>query len=558
MKIFKLLEAQYDGYVQSIKTYLSNTLANYNISFNNSSIFGQIITVIGATCRSIMSYIEDALVEQNVHTAQRKKSLLSLATLSGYQPHLGKAAGVMLKINFKPSNHKYLSVVLNNKTKVTCFDNGAQYNIMLPQESVVLSLDKNNGTQYFYAVQGMFETQSFVSTGGKYYTQNLKYNSNIDLDYLDVYINDVKWTRMASFYDMEPMAEQYALKVGYAGGVDIIFGNGPHGKPLNNEDLIRVEYLLHTGESGNIQWTTDNAFSFNNPLYDVTGEEVDGNVIFDLRPESSEAVTAGSNGEDTASIRQMIGLNSRSLVLADVQNYKELINKFSFCGYNRTWSEKGSMVIKSLIMRNYKMNLSKGLDYFNLNEDDFKLTEFQKISIMNHIKNNGNQMAGITYAIVDPSIYKYAIYMYVKLKSANTNQDYISSRIKEIVGRFFASIHSDIFIPKSDIIHAIKSNIQEIDSVNIYLLSEKNETAIQQGWYEKIEEKYDPSTNSFVKSTIKVTVPPNTNPNLGFDNHGNIYLDNNEQFPVLMGGWDFLNKQGQEVTIVEPLNIFYE
>lgn len=558
MKIFKLLGAQYDGFVASAKAYLTKTLAGHNISFNNSSIFGQMITVMGAAVRSVMAYIEDALVEQNVYTAQRKKSLLSLATLSGYQPHLGKAAGVMLKISFKPSTTQALNVVLNNKTKLTCFDNGAQFNLMLPQESVVMSVGRNNATQYFYAVQGTFESQSFVSKGGEYYTQNIKYNNNIDLDYIDVYINNVKWTRRASFYDMEPLAEQYTLKVGYAGGIDVIFGNGPHGKPLKSDDIIKVDYLIHSGENGNVQWSTDNSFSFNNLLLDISGEEIDGNMIFEVHPSSTDAVTSGTNGEDSASIRQMIGLNSRSLVLASVDNYKELINKFSFCGYNRTWSEKGSMIVKSLIMRNYKQMLSKGSEYFNLSESDFKLTDFQKVSIINHITNNGNQMAGVTYTITDPKIYKYAMYLYVKLKNAGTNQEYVSSRIREFVGRFFANIQSDIFIPKSDVVHVIKSNIPEIDSVNVYLLSEKNETAIQTGQYEITNETYDPSTNTFKKTTKKVSVPPGVNPNLGFDNHGNIYLSSNDEFPVLMGGWDFLNKEGQEVTVIDPLTIVYE
>lgn len=558
MKIFKLLGAQYDGFVASAKSYLTKTLASHNISFNNSSIFGQIITVMGAAIRSVMMYIEDAFVEQNVFTAQRKKSLLSLATLSGYQPHLGKAATVMLKISFKPSTTQALNVVLNNKTKVTCFDNGAQFNIMLPQESVVMSVGRNNATQYFHAVQGTFETQSFVSKGGEYYTQNIKYNNNIDLDYVDVYINNNKWERRASFYDMDPLSEQYILKVGYAGGVDIIFGNGPHGKPLQPDDIIKVEYLIHSGENGNIQWNVDNSFSFNNLLTDISGGEVDGNMVFEVKPASNEAVTSGTNGEDSASIRQMIGLNSRSLVLADVQNYKELINKFSFCGYNRTWSERGSMIIKSLIMRNYKQMLNKGLDYFALTESDFKLTDFQKVSIINHITNNGNQMAGVTYKIVDPKIYKYSMHLYVTLKSKGSNQEYISSRIREFIGRFFANIKSDIFIPKSDIVHVLKSNIQEIDSVDVYLLSERNETALQVGYYEIVNDVYDPSTNTYKKTTKKVSVPAGVNPNLGFDNHGNIYLSSNEEFPVLMGGWDFLNKEGQEVKVVDPLTIVYE
>ena len=48
------------------------------------------------------------------------------------------------------------------------------------------------------------------------------------------------------------------------------------------------------------------------------------------------------------------------------------------------------------------------------------------------------------------------------------------------------------------------------------------------------------------------------NPNLGLDNHGNIYIESDEQFPVLMGGWDYLNSKGDEVTIVDPLIIVFE
>jgi hypothetical protein len=48
------------------------------------------------------------------------------------------------------------------------------------------------------------------------------------------------------------------------------------------------------------------------------------------------------------------------------------------------------------------------------------------------------------------------------------------------------------------------------------------------------------------------------NPNIGLDSHGNIYLQTDEQFPVLMGGWSYKNKDGQEVSIVDPLFITYE
>ena len=51
---------------------------------------------------------------------------------------------------------------------------------------------------------------------------------------------------------------------------------------------------------------------------------------------------------------------------------------------------------------------------------------------------------------------------------------------------------------------------------------------------------------------------PGENPNLGLDEHGNIYLQSDVHFPVLMGGWDYINSNGDEVSIIDPLMIIYE
>ena len=52
------------------------------------------------------------------------------------------------------------------------------------------------------------------------------------------------------------------------------------------------------------------------------------------------------------------------------------------------------------------------------------------------------------------------------------------------------------------------------------------------------------------------------NPHLGLDSHGNIYLDNADQFPVLMGGWSFISSAEDEphttTTVIDPVTIIYE
>ena len=290
MKIFNLLQIQYNKFENSVRSYLSRMLSNFGEIYNNNTIFGQLINVVGNAVQNIILYIEDSLVEQNKYTAQRKKSVYGLASLSGYNPSYGKAAGVSVKLSYTLSNENYSPIVLKNKTVITNSTNGLQYVLVLPQDAITLSIDKDSSDKILYAVQGKFESASFVSTGGKYYTQNFRFIGNVDYDYIDVYINNEKWERVDSFYDMIPDGKQYVLKTSVISGVDIVFGNDMHGRSLNNEDIIKVDYLVHDGEHGNIESNKNPQFVFADELIDIYGESIDGNSVFNIYPASGVLV----------------------------------------------------------------------------------------------------------------------------------------------------------------------------------------------------------------------------------------------------------------------------
>ena len=558
MKIFNLLQTKYNQFDNAVRKHLSQTLSKYNSNYGNNTIFGQLISVLGATVQNIMLYIEDAMVEQNKYTAQRKKSIYGLAALTGYNPSLGQTSSVALAISYTPTNVENLDVIINNKESMTCTQNGLLYCLILPQEAIIMSAEKDNSTRYVTAVQGHFETQKFVSTGGKYYTQNFNFLGNLDVKYLSVKVNDEEWDYAAGYYDMVADGKQWTYKISPISGIDIVFGNDVHGRALQDEDMIEITYLLHDGEAGNLDVNSETYFVFNNPLKCINGDEVDGNGIFNATFASTDAVTSGSNSESIEQVRRMIGMNSRSLVLASPDNYKALLNRLSFCGYNRTWSERGSMVINSLIMRNYKLLLNDKLTYFDLKENDFKLTDSQKTSVKNFVQSSGTQLAGISYNIFDPEICKYAMFIYLKFGTKNYDKDYITNAVRNLIAEFFSDIQSDIFIPKSDIITLLKNNIAGLDGIDIYFLSEKNETALQTKSYIKTTHKFDISTGAYTINKQTVYLYEGEDPNLGLDEHGNIYLESDEQFPVLMGGWDYLNQDGDEVKITNPLIIIFE
>ena len=557
MKIFNLLDYSYSQFTLSLRTYLSKTLSNLKTSYGNNTIFGQLINVLSSVVQNIMLYIEDAFVEQNKYTAQRKKSIYGLAKLSGYNPSMGTASGAQLKLSFIPNNEETLNIIIKNKEQIMCSQNGLQYNIILPQEAIVLNIEKNNNNKYVYAVEGKFESQAFVSSGGKLYTQNIQFSGDTDIDYLEVYINDELWERCESLYDMDPDGKQYCCETSLYKGIDLIFGDDKHGRMLNNGDIINVNYLLHNGELGNIDINYNTEFIFSNPLNSISGENIDGNNILNISLATQEHVSAGTFSEDKSLVSRMIGYNSRSLVLADEKNYKQFINKFSFCGYNRTWSSVGSLIVNSLVIKNFSISLSEGIDYFNLTEGDFKLSDIQKQTVKNCIINSGNQLAGVTYNIVDPILYKYAIYLYIKLKNSSYDQTYVTEKIRTVIGEFFSNIPSDLYIPKSDLIKLIKDKITEVDGVDLYFLSEKNEKAIINKQYTDVKYNFNLSTNSYDKTEKLIYLRDGEDPGLGLDEHGNIYLENDEQFPVIMGGWSYKSNTNELTNIDDPVIITY-
>lgn len=203
--------------------------------------------------------------------------------------------------------------------------------------------------------------------------------------------------------------------------------------------------------------------------------------------------------------------------------------------------------------------MNEGKDYFSLIDRDFILNDFQKSSIINAITESGNQLAGTTYNIIDPEICKYSAHIYVKLKSTKFDKEFIKNQIYQLMGDFFANIESDYFIPKSDIIALIKNNIDAVDGVDVYFMSERNEKALIEGSYKNTKYTYNPSKGTYDKKVEHITVYPGENPNIGLDDHGNILLQSDEQFPVLMGGWSWKNSENNIIySVTDPLNIIFE
>lgn len=557
MELFKVKGIQFNSILNGIYEYLNKSIGT-TTNIGVSSVFGQMITMVSGIAQNIMNYIEDAFTEQNKYTAQRKKSVYGLAAQSGYQISTGSAAGVWLKIDAIPNNENGLDLVIKDKARIVCSQNGLYYTIMLPHPTMVVGVNNNDGAKLVYAAQGRMEKQRYiVGTATPLYAQNIRFTGFIDTGYLSVQVNGETWTQCESLYDMPAEGKCYTIAFNPVNGLDIIFGNGLHGKELRVEDVIDVTYLMHDGEMGNVKIDDNSYFVFADNLNDVSGEEVDGNALVSMRFASKDAVVAGSDMEDLRTARMMIGYNSRAMVLANDNNFKQFYSQFNFVGYNKTWNDQGSMIIKTMAMQNHKLKMSYGQDYFNLNPEDFLLTDIQKVSLRNAVNKSGRLLAGASYDVVDASLAKYALYVYIKPIDDGISREMTTVAIMNTIGDFMSNLGSDRYIPKSDIINKIKNNVAGIDGVNVYIISEANETALRHGYYDKVENTFNPITRTYIKKVNRIPVFAGENPNLGFDEHGNIFLEDEWTFPVFMGGWQWM-KNSNEFISAQPITIIYE
>lgn len=558
MKILDTLSMTFERYMTQVKSYMQENVPNFS-RIGNSSVIGQLINVIGASVNNVMIYLQDAFAEQNKYTAQRKKSIYGLAAQTGFNASLGYAAGLNFRMTYMPNNVNDLTYILKNKTKVLCTQNGLTYNIILPQENVIFTTAKDMSSKQIYAVEGTFETQEFISTGGQLYSINVVFNGDCDITYTEVYVNDELWTRRESLYDMAADGKEYVIHTSLNKGFDIIFGNDNFGRSLKVDDKITVNYLTHNGELGNIDYSLPVSIVFSDPIVDASGNEINADEVFNIEIAERPA-NNGTYSDKTDFVKEMIGYNSRAMVLADEKNYKLYLSRISFVGWNHTWSEEGSLVVNSIILKNYKTQMENGDEYFNLKEKDFILSDEQKKSIQTSIKNSGSQLAGTVLNIFDPKLVKYAVYVYIKMNDVSYDKTLIQDNIHKLIGQFMGDINSDTIIAKSDIVHLLKSNIDNIDSVDIYFLSERNEKAIIDGKYTIENYIYNPKTKLYdTKSTTYSVVG---DPGLGLDAHGNIFVESVFQFPVLMGGWQYVSSSSafekQYTTVSDPVIIVFE
>ena len=540
------MDTSFERFDDTVRRYLSKTLNNLGIEYTNTQIFGVIFNGIKGIMQNIMFYIEDALTEQNIFTATRKRSVYTLAKVSGYEAYYGAAAcGTLLgslQIN-NGLNSKSTKIYIQNKSKVINKNTGYVYSIVLPTNYYTVDVAKPLITHEFKIVQGTFVRSTYVAKGYQLEAIHISSVGMFDRQYVEVKVNGELWKEVGNFYDMTENGYEYMLQIGYDNTFDIVFGNGIYGKQVNEGDTITIDYLTHNGASGNISLNDNYIFEFDTYGYDSLGNNVNINDYMILKMQN--CVSGGNESDTIEFIRNMVGSNSRSLVLASEDNFNLFFKRFSFIGYTNCWTDANTMFMNVICLSNIKNEIKDIEDYYNLKVDDMLLNDNQKSMIINTLENSKKTFAGLTLRFRNPVIRQFAFICYVKVDNVY-NKDTAIQGIRTTLANYFLNISNNtLFIAKSELIKLIIDENECIKAVELDIISKYGEDAYYNNYYTKYElNNINNSLQYLEKQQVwERGVYP------GLDGFGNISLNSKLEVPILKGGFRYYaDKENKDKT----------
>lgn len=542
MRLFKLLSTTYDKFDDTIQSFLANAFKSSGLPYSPSSLYGVLLQGIKGVMQNIMFYIEDAITEQNIFTAIRKKSIYGLAKLSGYDVWYGSSAVGTVYIKNKVGNgleSGSVKLIVPNKTVITNQSTGYDYLVWLPVDCIVIDMNRPLVAYDIKIVQGKMESARYVAKGEKLESFTVSPSGLFDMSYVEVYVDNVKYNIVHNVYDMGENSKEVVVTTGYDGGMSVIFGDGNHGTQLSEGSSITVSYVVHDGSYGNVSYNDSPDLEFKTNLIDGLGNEVNGNDYLTLT--LTNYISGGSDSDSISTVRNLVGCNSRSLVLASEDNFKLFLSRYSFISTANILMHSNSLTATICPLLNVSVD-----DYISTSTSSLFLSDFQKSMLLTAIEESKKTFAGLTINIIDPIVRKYAIVCYVKCESVY-GQEAIGTSIKNVICDYFMNLPMNTtFIPKSDIISTITNNCSGLSSIDIDIISNDNEEGRVKGYWYKHEVHVSNNTYKIVQNRqIYDELHP-----IGLDYYGNISLDTLLEMPVLKAGVRVYPTDNEKESIV--------
>lgn len=521
LQIFKYNRIQFDQLYSDVRNFMTTKFLQVGEVFSPASAYGQLLYVILDLARLMFYYIEDSITELNIMTAGRDQSIIGLARLAGHNPTRAIAASGTLFLGYNGTTVDMYgnTVIIPNYSKLVDQNTGLPYVITTNTEEVRINLSGKQ-TAEVKVTQGSFEVQTVTGTGYPLQSYNIKPKKGTQIDNFiyRIYVNNELWKNYDSLYDIPYDAKGVIVKTGMDTGIDIFFGNLYFGKIPPLGSVIRVEYLVSAGDAGNILMDEIPNFEWQDDGFDLAGNTVDLNAIIKIG--MGKPIIFGSDSEPIFLTRILAPKTSRAYVLANADSYVYFLEKYNFFSVVDAFNTfedndvTDDNVVYLFLIPDVNKRKPSNANYYTIPQSLFLLSPDEKQKIYDVIEESGQKTLNTIVKILDPILKKYVLNINVRAYEGYS-KDIIRQNIISKTSDYFLKNRRRDKIPTSDLVAIIES-VEGVDSVNVWFMSEANETFH--------------------------AIPGNENSpiELGLDEFGDIIINRGE-LALIRGGWSDRN-----------------
>ena len=474
-----LTSLDFDTLKSSFKTYLKTQSVFKDYDFEGSNI-NVLLDVLSYNTYMNSFYLNMAVNESFLDTAQLRNSVVSHAKEINYTPASARSAKALIDISFTTTGI----------SKTFEMPRGTQFSGTNSTGTYVFTTDKNlvsqssSSTFTFSGVElyeGTYVSEVFVVDYNKENQRFLLSNDTVDTRSVEVQVIEnngqdiTEFSRKEHLYDLTSASNIYFLQAAQDGLYEIVFGDDVFGrKPLNGATIV-VNYRITRGDIGE----SVNSFTIDKDL-----GAFNGGMVTDISITTATPSSDGANAETIESIRFRSPRSLQTLDRVVTNNdYKNIILQY-FPEIKDVNVYGGESVTDSVqfgkVFISVTTNSGDELTAFRKN-DILKLLDNKKmISIQNVITN-------AEYIYVVPKIVSSVNY-----NNTNLSPDTISTMILNAVSSF-----NDTYLKSFNSTIRNSKFAEAIDNVDLSIEGSK----ITYQLYKKLKPDLDPNLSSTASFT---------------------------------------------------------
>jgi len=265
----RITELDFDLIKNSLKDFLSNQTEFVDYDFEGSgwSVFLDIL----ALNTHYNSYFANMLVnEKYLDSAIKRSSIVSIAKHLGYTPRSTVGANAELRLIVNNPLGNPTNITLESYTPFTTTIGENTYTFLNLEP---ITIEPVNGDYIFESVRvkegSVSEFSHVVANPGTDEKYEIPTN-NIDLSTLQVFvqtsitdISSIKYEHAKNLIDLTNESEIFYIEENPFGNYQIYFGDGVLGKKLERGNIIKMRYLISSGQEVNVSSVFDQNFHIN-------------------------------------------------------------------------------------------------------------------------------------------------------------------------------------------------------------------------------------------------------------------------------------------------------